>query len=49
MRTLETIVVYYRVEDKIVPKIFEDSEKAKDFFDAVDEAVKNEQLKVEAE
>jgi hypothetical protein len=46
MSNIECIIVYLRVEDKLIPEIYYGMEP--DFYDAVDHAVKIEQLKVEA-
>jgi hypothetical protein len=47
MKNIDCVIVYLKVDDKLVPEIFDDWDKAKDFFDAADDAVKIEQLKIE--
>ena len=47
MPNIDCIIVYLKVEDKLVPEIFDNWDKAKDFFDSETTAVKIKHLKVD--
>ena len=47
MKNIDCIIVYCKVEDKLVPEIFDDRDKAKDFFESETTAVKMEHSKVD--